>query len=247
MMPAEAITPDDSTSVSSAIFIVDDRDYQQDPLVRDAKFDGNEPKYRCFCCCHVWVCTLLVGVVELILLVLNLIFTAAAYGAEPSEEHGSTISINAVFLLLRSERSLTAGAFGALIGFVVVGLLIHGVLKQKHRFLLPHLTMQLLAIIASIVVAGLFAIGSLHMSARVQYSASSGKDDWTYVESLFNRRFSYRQSVSVSVVLTCLTVLQAGFFIAVLRCYVYLKEISRKVECASYLPMVAVKRGVPNA
>lgn len=247
MLAAEVSTPD-STSLSSAIFVVDEREFQEEPLVRVPKFDGNEAKYRCGCCCHVWVCTLLVGVVELIILVLNLIFTAAAYGTEKADErfNGGGTSI---FLFLRSERSLTTGILSAIIGFLVVGLLIHGVLKQKHRFLIPHLIVQVLAIMTSIVLAILFTISSVAMSKRLEHiqSPTPSNTDWTYVESLFNRRLAYRQCVSISVVLTCITVLQGTFFVTVLRCYFYLKEVRRRFANASYMPMVAVKGGVPNA
>jgi hypothetical protein len=107
--------------------------HQQTPLAPKHYFDDNSQRYR-LCCCHVRTWALVIGILELISLVFQLIGNIVNYAMGNG----------------RGSFGYGGNTLGALIGSIIffiiflacVILLLVGLKKENHWMLIPHLILQ---------------------------------------------------------------------------------------------------------
>lgn len=98
------------------------------PLTPTQYFANNDNFH--LCCCHVRNWTLAIGILEIVSLFINVLGVVGCYIQGAS-----------------SLASMLSGIAGFCIGLVIVTVLIEGVKREKHRFLLPHMVMQVNALL----------------------------------------------------------------------------------------------------
>lgn len=109
-----------------------------------ARIDDNNSRYR-FCCCHVRIWAMIIGIIEQALLIANLICGIANYTTGRGWQGGSydePIGIS----------GLVGGILGCVVGFIVVGLLIYGLRQERPGFLIPHIVAQVCLILSASAV-----------------------------------------------------------------------------------------------
>lgn len=178
-------------------------------------FDANSPRYRT-CCCHVRVCTIVIGVLELFGLIGQLVNACIRYSkgdadikpvTTPSPDHADHAASFA--LGAPTAGSLAGSIISVIVGLIVVILLFVAVWKQHHLFLIPHLVFQILSIVAMIAVVVLSIIGAIAIGVNYK-DADEG--------ALFILL------AVLAAVLIVAVIIEIWFFVVVLKCYRFLRD-----------------------
>lgn len=77
---------------------------------------------------------MVIGIIELVLLIFNLIGGIANYAAGKGFQGSNNQAVGI--------SGLVGGIVGVIIGLIVVALLIYGLRKERPGFLIPHMVMQ---------------------------------------------------------------------------------------------------------
>lgn len=107
--------------------------HQKTPL-SGQYIDENSPRYR-LCCCHVRIWAIVIGILELIGLVLQLLGGVGGYVAGLSGTKDTYAANTGI-------SGLVGGIIGIVIGVIVVALMLYGVNKVRPGFVIPHLVFQ---------------------------------------------------------------------------------------------------------
>jgi len=206
--------------------------HQATPLSQKGYFDDNSSRYR-LCCCHVRTWAMVIGVVELIGIIIQLISGIVSYAkAGRVNLHAPGMSTFSNFAG-QTLGGMIGGIVFFVIGVIAVILLIYALRKEKHLFVIPHLIMQILAIIGAIVMAIFFFIA---VGQRRRMAANQKEN---------NALMGVTIGGGIGLLFTALA--ECFFLYAIYRCYQYLKEKNLANEAASYVPMAssyaAVEKG----
>jgi len=158
-------------------------------------FDRNSSAYRS-CCCHARTCTIVIGIVELIWLILSLIRSCITYSAQKSSGNGVARALEFDQIIFNFTNnftsyggsntpvpvgslvgSLVGSIFGTIIFFVAVVLLFVGVCKEDHRYLILHLVMQILGMIGLVVGIVIFALSATAIGVGAVVAGTAMKND----------------------------------------------------------------------
>lgn len=176
--------------------------------------NDSDPKYRCCCnAMHVRVGAIIIGVLELLGAVSNL-------GGASSAAASGRSNFNGI------QGGPYYGIGSAIVLVIVVTLLFIAIAKENAALVIPHLVVQILAIIGLIIFAIcmiiLFAIGSYHVS-----TSESGTHFTVLV-------------IVLVVVFIISAILEIWFFVVILKLYRYYKEKS----ATAYVPVVQFQQKV---
>jgi len=204
--------------------------HQETPLSAKGYFDDNAQRYR-LCCCHVRTWGLVIGILELIGIVLQVIGSIVSY-AMGNSRNSDNYAAN-------TPGALAGGIIGFILWVIAVALLLVGIKKEKHLYLIFHLVLQILSIIGCIIYAIIFfvAVGTV---STIAYNGNN--QNARYAENA-----AVGAGIGFGVVLLIVAAVEIFFFYAIFRCYKYLKEKRLATDAASYTPMAtsyaAVEKG----
>lgn len=170
------------------------------------QFDPNSSRYRCWFggCCRITTCVRVIGVLELIGVIIDFISTIVQYTQLPNGPRRTDLIIGIVTFL---------------IGITVIAMLFYGVSKERAAFLIPHMVLQIIALILFGVAIVLFGLAASAVTANVAVHNRSNYD--TYGDAV---ETSMAVCIALLIVLLLVFFLEILFFINVLRCYRYLKD-----------------------
>jgi len=176
-------------------------------------FDPDSPTYRT-CCCHVRTCTIVIGVLNAIGLIAQLIRFCIGNTTSTVTYGGATITTTETTASVGWPLAVSIVSF--IIGVIVVILLFVGVSKQHHAFLIPHLVFQIIGIIGAVVLIIVMAIGAAGLGALSNQSQSSDEANVASAVMI--------ACIIVIVVLIICIGLEIWFFIVVLKCYRFFRD-----------------------
>jgi len=160
-------------------------------------FDANSPKYRCCCSkCHVTDGAKKIAYFEIGMEVLNLI--------------GCVVSLS------------FGGILPLVLMIAITILLLVGLSKQSHNWLVPHLVMQVILIIFMLIMVVIMIGVMIGASSLSQYMEDSDSYEGMTKDEIQSAILMMGVVGLVSCLLTA--GLQCWFIVVVFRCYQYLKE-----------------------
>uniref|UniRef100_A0A915KEM0 Lysosomal-associated transmembrane protein 4B n=1 Tax=Romanomermis culicivorax TaxID=13658 RepID=A0A915KEM0_ROMCU len=161
-------------------------------------FDESQSKYKCCCgCMHSRTGGIIIGILELIAVVVNFAVYASNYAQSESSTGQFVVSLLATSIVA-----------------VIVVLLFFGIKKENHNYIIPHLVLQILGIVALAIVA-IINIVAVCVSSTVV--ASSDKNSQTTTAVLLT-------VIAVSIVVLLSAIFQIWFFVVILRLYHFYRD-----------------------
>lgn len=203
-------------------------------------FDPDSPAYRT-CCCHVRVCTIIIGLCEVLALLVELIhicvgFAGRVAAADPKLQQQLNITTaNAEYAPI---GSLIVAIISFVIGLVVIVLLFVGVHKQRHGFLIPHLIFQILGIMGMITAIVILAVGLVVIRLDPEGAVPSTT---TPANTVGYREFTRNILIGTIVVLAIWVCFEIWFFVVVLRCYRFFRDQRETADSAVNAQVTAVR------
>jgi len=186
-------------------------------------FDRDSPAYRS-CCCHARACTIAIGIIEMIWLILVLVLQGYGY----ARSRAITFEFKNVSQIASDNTSFYGFKFtgnsnvvapsagplgGSIAAFVIVLicviLLFVAICKENHIFLIPHLIMQIAGLIGLIVgiIMVILSVLGVGLVLALLFGGSV-----IIVASIF------------CVLLAIVFFLEIWFFVVVLRCYRFFRD-----------------------
>lgn len=160
---------------------------------------------------------------ELIGVFFGLIGVIANYGTKWVPNHDAIFynetgdGGNSTAVLPFSPAGVSGGSVAMCVfGLIVVPLLLFGVLKERHVFLIPHLVYQAIMLIINVIFLIFFCLGAVAVAVAVAATSKSSGAEYVGVTVGLFVFLIFVAGISI--------LLDVYFFFVVFKCYRYLKE-----------------------
>ncbi|KAE9414116.1 hypothetical protein Angca_001996 [Angiostrongylus cantonensis] len=190
---------------------------------RSVRFDESSEEYRCLCnCFHVKTGAYLIGVVHIFMILFFLIYSLLVYFQHDGRlQDARGVKENYVFASFLSELiGLSLGSFAVFLLFV-------GLSRNQALLLIPHIFIQVIAILcfAFVVVAGMVAVATdLAVFYRL-VNAAPFMEHPSYSTVALDTGTMVR-IYSILIVYAVSLILEVWFIIVIYNCNRYLDERS---------------------